>query len=91
MTIDADRKWDAIFVQKRFERNRLHGLVVFKDGMQSKHGEVAAKQLVNAFRLWQAELDAARAQHLERLDDDYLPSQPSQAQGRLGVEPSRHG
>jgi hypothetical protein len=66
--IDSDWKAQPVFVDKRFQRYRRHGGVMFKHGVQSDDLEVGMfEEVEGALRLRGSVSDASRTQHLKRM------------------------
>ena len=89
--VDADRELNAVLVQERLERHRGHGVVVFEHRVESEHCEIAAEYLLDALRLRQPVRDAARAEHLKRLDHHDLAPETGQGWAVVGIEPAGDG
>jgi hypothetical protein len=73
-------------VQERAQGHRGHRFVVLEYGVQSDHRDVVGfEHRVNALRLRQTVLHAARAQHLEGVQRDDPSAQRRQRQRRSTV------
>jgi hypothetical protein len=89
-TVDPHGEVDPVFVQERFQRGLVHQGMVFEHRMQAEYLDlVVCEELDDFFRLRQAMRDARRAQHLERVDRDYLAAQGGKAQRAARVAPGR--
>ena len=88
--IDTDRKADPVLREEHFERFRRHDVVVFEDGVQTDHRHAAPVEgLMNTLRQRNRARDAARAEHLERHQDDDATPEVVEGKRLCRVEPSR--
>jgi hypothetical protein len=75
-TIDADWERHAVFVQEGLERRGPHHVVVLEHAVHAYDGQRGlGKELRHALDLWQSVGHAARAQHLERMQEHHTPAQ----------------
>jgi len=87
--IDADRKWPAILLEEHLERRGRHDRVMLEHCMKPDDGDLRRiEPLRQAFRLRQAMLEAAGAQHLEGHENDDAALQLFERQRLLGIRPA---
>ncbi len=88
--VHSDRKSNPVLVQECPERRKAHGFVVLEDRMEPDDGYRGTGEVLrDPLSLRQSASNAARAEHLEGVEQDDSPSKAFESERLDGVEPGR--